>query len=413
MIDTLLIFLLQIAVILVATRAGSLAAIKLGIAPILGELVAGIALGPTLFGLLLPEAQSFIFPGVNSPNYEILQSMSWMGLIFLMFIGGLEVDMSTVRTNFGRASLIAVCALVFSLGIGMTLASMLPHDVFPTPNHQAFDFFFAIALAITAIPVLIKILIDLNLLKTRFGAIIVVAGVIVDTVGWILLAIVIRGATQGFYITETLITCALIAAFLIATFTLGRFVFKRLVGLQGKEDDLSINFLAAVMALMLLGAAITHYLGIHPVLGAFAVGLMVGMWHLSSRIKEKIQDFAFSFFVPIFIASLGLRANLLLIDSWQLWGLTLFIIVIISLAKLFGGALGARLGGLGWAEAGATGIAANAQGAMGLVAATVGYDLGLIPSNLYAILVVVAVIRTLLSAFGLQSLKSRIKSASV
>jgi len=408
MVDTLLIFLLQIAVILVATRAGSLAAIKLRIAPILGELVAGIALGPTLFGLLLPEVQAFIFPPAGSPNNDILQSMSWMGLIFLMFIGGLEVDMSSVRQNFGRAALIALCALVISLAVGIGLASMLPAEVTSGSTHPALDFFFAIALAITAIPVLIKILIDLKLLDTRFGNIILIAGMILDTVGWILLAIVIRGTSEGFSLTETLITCALIGGFLIVNFTLGRFLFKRLVGLQGREDDLSVNFLAAVMALMLLGAAATHWLGIHPVLGAFAVGLMVGMWRLSSRIKEKIQDFAFSFFVPVFIANLGLRANLLLIDSWQLWGLTLFIIIVISIAKLLGGALGARLGGLGWAEAGATGIAANTQGAMGLVAATVGYDLGLIPSNLYAILVVVAVIRTLLSAVGLVLIKHRL-----
>jgi Kef-type K+ transport system membrane component KefB len=243
------------------------------------------------------------------------------------------------------------------------------------------------------------------LFNSRFGTTAVVAGVIVDTVGWIILGVVTRGTTAGFSLGATLTTLGLIAAFLAVTFTLGRFVLRRLVRLQETEDALSVNFLASVLALMLVGAAVTEYLHIHPVLGAFAVGLMVGMWRLSHRIKEKLADFAFSFFVPIFLATLGLRANLLLINTWQLWGITLLIVLVVSAAKYLGGGLGAKIGGMTWLESIAVGAAANTKGAMGLVAAKAAYDLGVIPANLYAILVVVSLARTLIPIFELQRVK--------
>ncbi len=408
MTETLLIFLLQITLILIVTRAGAFVAIKLRVAPVLGELAAGLILGPTIFGALAPAWQATLFPPPGTINGEILQAFAWMGLILLMFVGGLEVDMGVVRRNVGRALSISVGAIGLSFAAGFVLAGWLPAALFPSPDRLAFRLFFANALAITSIPVLIKILIDLKLFHTRFGTTAVVAGVVVDTVGWIILGVITRGTTVGFSLGATLQTCGLIAAFLAVTFTLGRVVLRRLVKLQGTEDALSTNFLASVLALMLIGAAVTDYLHVHPVLGAFAVGLMAGMWRLSYRIKEKLSDFAFSFFVPIFLATLGLRANLWLINTWQLWGITGLIILVVSAAKYLGGGLGAKFAGMTWLESLAVGAAANTKGAMGLVAAKVAYDLGVIPANLYAILVVVSLVRTLIPIFELQHLRRRL-----
>jgi Kef-type K+ transport system membrane component KefB len=228
-------------------------------------------------------------------------------------------------------------------------------------------------------------------LNTRFAKTAIVAGVIVDS-GLVIL-IVTRGTTVGFSLEATLTTCGYIVAFLVATLR-WEILLKRLVKLQGSEDALSINFLGSVLAMMLLGAAATEYLHIHPVLGAFSVGLMVGTWKLSAA-SEKLSDFAFSFFIPIFLATLGLRANLWLIDSWTLWGITALIVLVVSFAKYFGAGAGARLSGMSWLESTAIGAAANTKGAMGLVAAQVAFDLGVIPANLYAMLVVVSLIRTL------------------
>jgi Kef-type K+ transport system membrane component KefB len=407
----LLIFLLQLAVILVVTRAGAYVAVRLRLAPVIGELAAGLALGPTLFGWLWPAGQAFLFPPTPGGGVGLLSSFAWVGLVLLMFVGGLEVDLGDVRRNLGRALLVAVGALVLAFGAGFVLAGFLPADLFPSLDRFAFRLFVANALAITAIPVLMKVLMDLELLTTRFGTVAVVAGVVVDAAGWVILGVVTRGTTAGFSLGATLTTCALIAAFLAVTFTLGRFVFSRLVKLQPTEDALSINFLASVLALMLLGAAATEYLHIHPVLGAFAVGLMVGMWRLSHRIKEKLADFAFSFFVPVFLATLGLNANLRLINSWGLAGITVAFVVVVSGAKFIGGGGGAKLGGMSWLESLAVGAAANTKGAMGLVAAKVGYDLGVIPGNLYAILVVVSLLLTLIPVFGLQRLRRRLRAA--
>lgn len=407
MVPILLVFLLQLALILIVTRAGSYLAIKLRLAPVLGELAAGLVLGPTVFGLLLPSWQRFLFPPAGTANCEILQSFSWLGLILLMFVGGLGIDLGDVRRNLGRALAIAAGALVLAFGAGFLLAGFLPAATFPSPDRLAFRLFFANALAITSIPVLIKILMDLKMLDTRLGTAAVVAGVIVDTVGWIILGVITRGTTVGFSWLETLKTLGLILAFLAATFTLGRFLLRRLVKLQKAEDALSVNFLASILALMLIGAAVTEYLHIHPVLGAFAVGLMVGMWHLSHRIKDKLEDFAFSFFVPIFLATMGLRANLLLLDSILLWGLTLAVIVVAGGAPFVGGFAGAKLTGMSWRESRAAGMAAITKGAMGLVAAGVGYDLGVFPANLYALLVVASLVLTVVPVFGLQAIKKQ------
>lgn len=408
---SLLTFLAQITLILIVTRAGAFVAVKLRLAPVLGELVAGLVLGPTVFGAIAPHWQIKLFPSAGTAGGEILAAFSWVGLILLMFVGGLEIDITAVRSNLGRALTIAAGALGFAFAAGFVLAGHLPTTLFPSPDRLAFRLFFANALAITSIPVLIKVLMDLGLFDTRFGTTAVVAGVEVDTVGWIILGVITRGTTVGFSLAATLKTCALITAFLAATFTLGRFVLWRLIKLQRSEDALSINFLASVLALMLIGAAVTEWLHVHPVLGAFAVGLMVGTWHLSYRVKEKLADFAFSFFVPIFLATLGLRANLRLIDTWQLWGITGLIILVVSAAMFVGGGVGARLSRMTGTECVAAGVAAVTKGAMGLVAAKVAYDLGIVPANLYAILVVVSIICTTIPILTLQYLRGRIVAA--
>ena len=156
MTDTLLVFLLQLALILIVTRAGSFVAIKLRVAPVLGELAAGIILGPTVFGLLWPAGQGWLFPPAGAPNAIILDAFAWTGLILLMFVGGLEIEMNAVRSNLGRAICIMVGAIGLSFAAGFIFAGFLPAALFPSPDRLAFRLFFANALAITAVPVLIE-----------------------------------------------------------------------------------------------------------------------------------------------------------------------------------------------------------------------------------------------------------------
>jgi Kef-type K+ transport system membrane component KefB len=376
--------------------------------PIMGELAAGVVLGPTVFGALAPAWQKTLFPPLGTVNGEILTSFFWVGLTLLMFLGGLEIEMETVRRHIGPAFAIALGTVGLAFATGVVFAGFLPADLFPSPSRLALRLYFANALAITAIPMLIKILTDLKLFETRFGKTVVLAGVIIDTIGWLVLAIVTRGTTVGFSFGQTLTTCGLIALFLGGSFLLSRFVLSRLAKLQKADEALSIPFLASVLALMLLSAAVTERLHIHPVLGAFVVGLMVGTWGLSHRVKERLSDFAFSFFIPILLATLGMRANLLLINSWQLWGITALIAVVMCGGKYVGGGLGAKLTGFSWAESAAVGAAVNTKGVLGLVAAKAGFDLGFIPPNLYAMLVVVSLALTFVPVVELQRLKPRL-----
>lgn len=407
MVETALVFLLQLALILIVTRAGSYIALRLHLAAIIGELMGGLILGPTIFGLLLPAWHDFLFPAAATASTGILQRFSWLGLILLIFVGGLDIDIKVVRQNLGRALTIALVAMAVTFGAGFLIAGYLPADLFPTNNRLAFRLFFGNALAEIASPIIIKILMDLKLLNTRFGTTAVVAWVIVDTLGWLLLGIITRGTAVGFSAFEILKTLGLILAFVVVTFTLGRFVFRRLVKLQPSEDALSVNFLASVLALMLLGAAATDYLQVHPILGAFTMGLMVGMWPLSHRIKAKIADFAFSFFIPIFFATQGLRANLLVLDTGRLWGWTILIIAVAWAAPYLGGLAGSKLAGLKWLESHAVGTTAVTKGALGLVIASVACDLGVFPPSMFAVIMVVALILTVIPILGLQLVKGK------
>ena len=318
------------------------------------------------------------------------------------------MNTATVKHRIGPAVAIALGTVSIAFVTGVIFSGYLPADLFPSPNRLAFRLYFANALSITAIPMLIKILTDLKLLNTGFGNVVILAGVIIDTIGWLILAIITRGTTVGFSFGQTLTTLALVVAFLGVTFLLGRFVFKRLVKLQKTEESLSTPFLASVLALMLLGAAVTEHLHTHPVLGAFTVGLMVGTWGLSHKIKEKISNFAYAFFIPVLLAMLGMRANLLLINTWQLWGITIAIAVVMCAGKYVGGSMGAKLSGLTWAQSAAMGAAVNTKGVLGLVAAKAGFDLGFIPPNLYAMLVVVSLVLNFVPIFELQRMKPRL-----
>ncbi len=407
MAETLLLFMLQLAVILVATRIGSLLAMKLGFTLILGELIMGIVLGPTVFGAILPDAQRYIFPGPGSPNYDIMQNLSWLGLVLLTFLGGLDIELGVLQANFWRAISIASFTLILSLAACYVLMTSLPDSMFPTMDAQAFHYTGAIALTIMGVPLLIKLLMDLKLMGTRFGATIAIAGIMLTSVCWILLGIVTRGIAEGYSLQGTMVTLGLILAFLLATFVLGHFVFKPAVLWSIRHDALGSNAIALVLALMLAGAIATTYLNIHPILGAFTVGIMVGSWRLPGHIREKIQSFTFAFFIPIFIVSLGLRTNLLMLDSWEIWSLTLLVIVVAGLARFGGALLGAMVGGMRWREGVASGIAINTQGAMGLAVATVGYELRIVSELFFSILVLVAMIMTLLPMIALHFVREK------
>jgi Kef-type K+ transport system membrane component KefB len=407
MAETLLLFMLQLAIILVATRIGSLLAMKLGFTLILGELLMGIVLGPTVFGAILPEAQRYIFPGPGSINYDIMQNLSWLGLILLAFLGGLDIELGVLRANLWRAISIASFTLILSLAACYALLANLPDSMFPSVDAQAFHYIGAIALTIMGVPLLIKLLMDLKLMGTRFGATIAIAGIMLTSVCWILLGIVTRGIVEGYSLQGTMVTLGLILAFLLATLIVGRFVFKPVVLWSIRHDGQGINAIALVLALMLAGALATSYLNIHPVLGAFTVGIMVGSWRLPGHIREKIQSFSFAFFIPIFIVSMGLRTNLLKLDSWEVWSLTLVVVIVAGLARFGGALLGALVGGMRWREGLASGIAINTQGAMGLAVATVGYELRIVSDTFFSILVLVATILTLLPVFALHFVQEK------
>jgi len=394
--------LAALALLLFSARLLGEAVRRLGQAPVLGEIVAGIVLGPTVLGRLAPGAFAWIFPA-DGPVALVRESVAGLALVWFMFAAGLEVDLSSVLRR-GRAALtvsLAGIALPFAVGFG---AAALAPDLFGREGagpRWVFAFMLATAVAISALPVIARTLLDLDLYRTEFGALVVAAAVVDDLLGWLifasLLALVQAGggaATVGAAGLELPLVLLSVLAFAGLMLTLGRWLLDRALPHVQVWASFPTGGLALGLSLALAGAALTEAMGVHAIFGAFLVGVALGdSRHLRERTRSTIELFVGGGMAPIFFASIGLKTDFALAFDPLLCALVLGIA---CLGKIGGGLLGARLAGLGRREALATGIALNARGAMEIILGLVALRAGLIGERLYVALVVMALVTSLM-----------------
>lgn len=396
---TLALVLIQLTLIILCARIGGAIARRLGQTRSVGEIITGVLLGPSLFGQLMPEISGYIFSPATTGPVTVL---SQIGLMLLMFQIGLEFDFSHLRERQNRRSAIAVSSagiagpFIIGLLLGHLSAQTLAPDVAPIP----YSLFFATVLSITAVPILGRIMLEFRLTRTRTGVITITAAAINDVVGWLLLALVTALTSGTFSYHEFALRIAALAAFFAASWRLARPVLKWLIKrLSSDKEALPPNLLAITLATIFSLGILTSKIGIFALLGAFIAGVLlhdqpafVAAW------RKNISTFVTVFFLPIFFTYTGLRTDIGNLDSVMLWTWCLIIFVGATLGKLGFCYFAARLSGLSAMESATIGIMMNTRALMALIVLNIGYDLGVIPPDVFTMLVIMAILTTAITA---------------
>lgn len=392
----LLVLFLQLALLLASARFLGEAMRRVHQPAVIGELIAGVALGPTLLGHYAPGVYGVLFPQ-TSLAYNLLEAVAWVGLVLLLLLTGLEVDVARLR-RIGRPALtVSAVDLVVCCAAGFGLGWFLPDAWLADPERRGlFAAFMAVAVAISAMPVIAKILMDLNLLHRNLGILSLSAAVVEDTVGWLILSVLTGLAAESVFRAQRLgLTLVALTAFVLLGITVVPALLRRVY--RWVDDHLHATGadITLVVVFTFLTAAITERIGVHAVFGAFVAGVALRQVpRLRSESLHTLEQFVLAVLAPIFFAYVGLR-----VDLWTLtgWAVPLLVLAIAILAKLVGCTVGGRLGGLrGW-EPVAVGMALSARGAMGLVVAILGLTLGVLTEEVYSILVGVSVITSALT----------------
>ncbi len=413
--ENLLFFtLLQLVLILLVARLGGSVARRLGQARVVGEIVVGLLLGPSLFGILAPDTFQYVFHSVSSTPLTI---MSQIGLILLMFQIGLDFDFSHLREreNAKAVLLVGVFGLIVPFLLGLALGWMSHASLAPAVNHLGYSLFLATALSITAVPILGRIMMEFGLTRTPMGVITITAAAINDVVGWVTLAIITALTLSAFSFYAMLRNLGWLLAYTVFCWWVLRPALRRLLArFASHADDLPQTLLAILLALIFLSAMMTYQIGIFAIFGGFMLGVLLHDEHaFVAAWKVKIADFVSVFFLPIFFTYTGLRTNIGALHSVDLWIWCLAILGAATLGKFGGCYLGARWVGRPPAESRIIGVMMNTRGLMELIVINVGYDLGVIPPGVFTMLVIMAVISTLVTAPALRLWLPRVQQERI
>jgi len=403
----LLIFLIQLFLLLLVARGlGSLFA-KIHQPPIVGELMAGIFLGPSILGKISPSAFKWLFP-VESPQPQMLESITWIGLLLLMLLAGAEVDISIIAKQKKPIFLTSIMGIalpfVFGLALGLFL---LPDSYIGLNSNRIFlSLFLATALSISALPVITRILMDLNLLKSDIGIVNMASAMLNDLAGWIIFSIIIGlFSGEGYHLGKLVKITLLTLIFAGFCLTFGRLIMGKILDLTQKKSSSNSRILTLALSSSFLCGAVTQGIGIHAVFGSFMAGIMLsGSHHLKSSTKDIIRDFTIGIFAPLFFATVGLRIDFF--KNFDLF-LVLIIILIACAGKILGASLGAKLGGMSNTDSICIGFGMNARGMMEIILALLGLKYGIIKESFFEALVIMAIVTSLMSGPLIKWAKSR------
>jgi len=395
----LLLVLVQLSLLLLVARGLGEFMRRINQPPVVGELLAGVLLGPSLFGLLFPDLQAHIFPKSQEQS-DLLSVISWLGVLFLLIVTGLETDLKLILRKGKTALLISLGGIIVPFITGFGLGWLLPDSFLADPEKRlVFSLFIATAMSISAVPVIAKVLMDLNLIRRDIGQVTLAAGMTDDTIGWILLSVVSGLASSGKFDFGTIFHSVSAAVlFLGIAFTIGRNIVDQI--LRWVDDYVGgiAASMSVVLVLSLSAAAFTHALGLEAALGAFVLGILAGQSRrFSSEAGHMLEVFTASFLAPIFFAAAGLKVNLLALLVPQTLIFGLIVLAVACIGKFTGAYLGSRVGGLSHWEALAMGSGMNARGAMEIVVATIGLSLGVLNPQMYSIIVMVAIVTSLMA----------------
>ncbi len=393
--DPLMTLLMQIIIILLSCKIFSSIFNLIGQPGVIGEIIAGIILGPSILGHYFPNAFNFIF---SKDSLENVYLISQIGLILFMFVIGLEVDFKVLKNKFNETLVISHAGILVPFFLGI-VSSFYIYEKYASQQTSflAFALFIGISMSITAFPVLARIVQERNLAKTQLGVLSIASAANDDVTAWCLLAIVIALTKSGTS-TSAFITVGLTIVYILFMFLCVRPFFRKISQIQANNEILNKSLIGLIFLTLIISASITELIGIHALFGGFIAGVVMpsnlGFRHIMTN---KVEDVTLAFFLPLFFAYTGLNTNLLLINSWSMVGICLLLIVIAIAGKFGGCTIAAKLVGETWHDSLTIGMLMNTRGLMELVALNIGYEMGVLPKSIYAVLVIMALVTTFMT----------------
>lgn len=393
----MLVLLLQIGLLLaVAVGLGRLAA-RLSLPAVVGELTAGVVLGPSLLGNLAPGVSHWLLPR-DPEQMHLLSAVAQFGVLLLVAITGAHIDLGLLSRKRRAITCVSAGSVLLPLALGFALGFVLPGSLMGAASDRVtFALFMGVAVAVSALPVIAKTLLDMGLLHRNVGQIIIGSAAVSDIIGWLLLSMVSAMATFGLRLGVVVESVGYLLLVLTSTAFLARPLIRRILRpvehSAGRELSLSI-----IVVLIVLSAAGTHALGMEPILGAFLCGIVIGsLGSESRRSLDSMRAFVMATLAPLFLATAGLQVDLSALGDPQVLLAGAVTLVVAIGAKFAGGYLGGRVGRLERAEALAVGAGLNARGVVEIVLASVGLRLGVLTSASYTIVVLIAVVTSVMA----------------
>jgi K+:H+ antiporter len=392
--NLLLLLFLQICVIVAISRAVGWLFLRVGQPQVVGEMLAGILLGPSFLGWIAPKLSAGLFPATTMPYLGFL---SQLGVVCFLFLVGLELNPKLLRDRGHAAVIISHMSIVAPFLLGAALALYLFPRLFqetPAMSFRAVALFMGAAMSITAFPVLARILTERNLHKTNVGALAITCAAVDDVTAWCMLAFVVAFARFS-GVRGAVTTAVLAAVYVLVMYFVVRPFARRLESLHERQGRLGQGVMAVILLMALASACVTEWIGIHALFGAFLMGAMMPKGTRFVReVTEKIEDYTVILLLPIFFAYSGLRTQIGLLNTPALWADAAIITLVACTGKFGGSAVAARVCGMPWREAGAVGILMNTRGLMELVILNIGKDLGVISEAVFAMMILMALVTT-------------------
>ncbi len=390
-------FIAEIVLLLLVGRGLGELFQRYGQPAIMGQLIGGILLGPSLFGWIWPGAQHLIF-STDPAQKGMIDAVSQLGILLLLLLTGMETDLRLVRRVGAACFSISITGVVVPFVLGFALAQFLPGTLLPDPTQRVVaGLFLGTALSISSVKIVAMVVREMNFMRRNLGQIIISSAIIEDTIGWLIIAVTFGIATNGSLQLLPLVTTVVeVALFMAFSFTIGRRLVFTLI--RWSNDSFRSEYAVITVILIIMGvmALITNLIGVHTVLGAFVAGILVGESPiLSDHIEGQLRGVITALFMPVFFGMAGLSADLTVLADPTLALLTLALVAIASIGKFGGAFIGGRMAGMSRKEAIAVGSAMNARGSTEVIVASIGLSMNILSHNLFTMIVTMAVITTL------------------
>jgi Kef-type K+ transport system membrane component KefB len=406
--------LIQLGTMILAARLFGELARRLHQPMVVGELLAGVILGPSILGMLAPEWHALLFPGEGLQNV-VMEGIVSVSVVLLLFVAGMEVELDLVWQQGKKALFTSLFALLIPLLTGFLISYFAPSlfNLGDTDDKLVFALFIGTTLSITALPVIARVLMDLHIFKTKMGMVIIASAMIIDILGWIIFSIILSmmGESSGSISLGETVLITLI--FTVSMLTIGRSLINRLLPWVNTKFAWPGGLLSVAMVFCFVSAAFTEYIGIHAIFGAFIVGIAMGdSEHMSEKAKEIVHQFINNIFGPLFFVSIGLYVNF--IKSFN-FTIVMVLIVAALFSKLAGAYVGARIGGLKKPQALAVGFGMNTHGTLEVILGSIALGSSLITEEIFVAIVIMVIASIVISAplmkysLGLAK-KSKLKS---